>query len=426
MELFGRRERFGSHFGLERIELVCRGLGNPQDDLKFIHLAGTNGKGSVAAYLAKVLQESGLKVGLFISPHLEAYEERFQINGVQVQNAVLAAAAERTERAIDQVEKDHPELGSITEFELATAVGFLCFKECGVDIVVLETGLGGRLDATNIVLPELTVITTIGHDHTNRLGESLVEIAREKGGIIKRNVPVVSGVSPGRGEDVLRTIAAGKNAPWHTTDQVSWRKLGWDLNGGRLFFPRWGEMEVGLVGEHQLENAATALLALEQLAELGWPVSQKAVVEGMANTHWPGRLEVVSRDPLLLLDGSHNPEGIAALARSLTQLKAGLATDKFTFVFGMLENKDLELIDPLIPLANRFVFTAAESGRFAPKDPGLLKEYARERGAVAIDRNQPAQALREALEGPPVCVCGSLYLVGTIKRVLRQRTVIIG
>lgn len=425
MELFGRRERFGSHLGLERIGLVCRELDNPQDDLKFVHLAGTNGKGSVAAFLARVLQASGLKVGMFTSPHLEAYEERFQINGAQVKPGILAQLVKQAEEAIARVEKAYPELGDVTEFELATAVGFLYFRQCAVDVVVLETGLGGRLDATNVVFPELTVITTIGHDHTHRLGESLVEIAREKGGTIKEGVPVVSGVQKGRGEDVLRTIAAGKNAPWHTTSEVPWYKLGWDLDGGRLFFPGWGAIKIGLLGEHQLENAATALLALQELARLGWPISQEAVVEGMAAAHWPGRLEVVSRQPLLLLDGSHNPEGIAALTRSLSQLRPDLSGSKFTLVFGMLENKDVELIDPLLSLTKRFVFTAAQTGRFAPKKPQLLAEYACGRGAVAIACDQPAVALKEALKTAPVCVCGSLYLVGSVKRILRQRSVII-
>ncbi|MFY9526698.1 MAG: Mur ligase family protein, partial [Limnochordia bacterium] len=202
MALFGHRERFGSHLGLERVELVCRELGSPQADLKFIHLAGTNGKGSTAALLAQVLQESGLKVGLFTSPHLESYEERFKINGVQVDKEFLTDIVEETEAAISRVEKEYPQLGAVTEFELATAVGLLCFRQAEVDIVVLETGLGGRLDATNVVAPVLSVITTIGLDHTDRLGDSVEEIAAEKGGIIKSGVPVVSGVQPVAAETV--------------------------------------------------------------------------------------------------------------------------------------------------------------------------------------------------------------------------------
>ncbi len=425
MELFGRRERFGSHLGLERIELVCRELDNPQDDLKFVHLAGTNGKGSVAAFLARVLQEAGLKVGLFTSPHLEAYEERFQVNGAPVETGMLTGLVKQAEEAIARVEKAHPGLGAVTEFELATAVGFLCFKKCEVEIVVLETGLGGRLDATNVVVPELSVITTIGHDHTSRLGESLVEIAREKGGIIKRGVPIVSGVEQGRGEDVLRTIAAANNSPWRTTREISWDKLGWDLRGGKLTFSGWGEIRIGLLGEHQLENAATALLALQELAGRGWPIHRRAVAAGMEAARWPGRLEVVSQEPLLLLDGSHNREGIAALARSLRQLGADLSGQKFTLVFGMLENKEVELIDPFFPLVERFVFTAAETGRFPPKNPQLLAEYARGRGLAASASGDPGAALKEALKTAPVCVCGSLYLVGSIKRILRDQSVII-
>ncbi|MFY9493930.1 MAG: folylpolyglutamate synthase/dihydrofolate synthase family protein [Limnochordia bacterium] len=424
MALFGHRERFGSHLGLERVELVCRELGSPQADLKFIHLAGTNGKGSTAALLAQVLQESGLKVGLFTSPHLESYEERFKINGVQVDKEFLTDIVEETEAAISRVEKEYPQLGAVTEFELATAVGLLCFRQAEVDIVVLETGLGGRLDATNVVAPVLSVITTIGLDHTDRLGDSVEEIAAEKGGIIKAGVPVVSGVQPGAAETVLKRIASEKGAPWYSTWDVPWQKVGWSLEGGSLFFPGWGKIEIGLLGEHQLENGAVALLALEQLSALGWPITEQAVRQGMKEAKWPGRLEVLSAEPLVLLDGSHNPEGIAALTTSLDHLRDG-SSPKFTFVFGMLETKELKLLDPLVPLAERFVFTAAAGGRFPPKDPAIMVEYAQKRGVKAVGYYEAADALKMALQSPPVCICGSLYLVGTIKRILRQGSVII-
>lgn len=425
MELFGRRERFGSDLGLERISLVCQALGNPEEHLNFIHIAGTNGKGSVAVLLAEVLQKSGFKTGLFTSPHLENYRERFRINGVTLQEDLLKRCGKEAEQAIAGVERDYPQWGPVTEFELATVVSFLCFRLLQADVVVLETGLGGRLDATNVVDPLLTVITTIGHDHTNRLGTTLAEIAREKGGTIKRGVPVISGVKRSQGADVLRTMAALKCAPWHSVADLSWDNLGWGLNGGSLFFPGWGKVAIGLLGDHQLENAATALLALRELSALGWPITAEAVREGMAGARWPGRLELLRRDPLLLLDGSHNPEGIAALALSLKQLQAQLGTGGFTFVFGILENKDPGLMDPLLPLAEKLIFTAADSGRFGPKDPQVLKSYALKKGVPAEACPQAAAALKRALQGGPVCVCGSLYLVGTIKRILRDRSVIV-
>ena len=426
MKVIGQRERFGSHLGLERIQLLCGALGNPQDHLKCIHVAGTNGKGSVSAFLARVLAEGGYRVGLFTSPHLEHYSERFQINGSLIDKGSLEKFVAQGEEACLQVEQEHPQLGPVTEFELATAVSFLYFRESGVDVVVLETGLGGRLDATNVVHPVLTVITTIGHDHTDRLGTSLKEIAWEKGGIIKADVPVISGVEPGPAEAVLQEMASKLGAPWRSTYNLPWEDLGWNLSGGSLSFPGWGQIEVGLLGEHQIQNAATALLALQELAQLGWDLPVDAVQRGMAKVRWPGRLEVLSTDPFVILDGGHNQEGIAALVRSLRHLQAELGGENFTFVFGMLHNKSLQLLDPLFPLAKRFVFTTADSGRLAPMDPKLLVTYAQSHGVEAAAYSAIGQALQDAYATAPVCICGSLYLAGTVRRFLHAEGVIIG
>lgn len=416
MKMFGQRERFGSHLGLERIQLVCAALGDPQKQLKFIHIAGTNGKGSVSAMLAEVLKRSGFKVGLFTSPHLEHYSERFQVNGVPIDSETLENVVEHAEKASKEVEASYPSLGSVTEFELATAVAFLFFKQAQVDLVVLETGLGGRLDATNVVHPELTVITTIGLDHQDRLGTSLEEIAQEKAGIIKENVPVISGVQSPTAEEVLKRTARQRKAPWRSTKEIAWESQGFNLSGGSLCFPELGLIKIGLLGEHQLENGATALLALQELRNLGWDVSLGAIREGLPGTRWPGRLEVVSQNPFILLDGSHNRDGIAALIRSLEHFRKELGGEKFTFVFGMLHNKELNLLDPLLPLARRFIFTAADSGRLEPMDPEVLANYAREKGVNALSISRVSEALKEAEKTSPICICGSLYLVGTVKR----------
>ncbi|NLJ79960.1 MAG: bifunctional folylpolyglutamate synthase/dihydrofolate synthase [Firmicutes bacterium] len=424
MEIIGKRKRFGSHLGLERIELVCSELDNPQNRLKFIHLAGTNGKGSTANMLARVLEESGLKVGLFTSPHLEQYQERFQINGAFINEADLQKFANQAETAIRRVESSHPELGPITEFELATAIGFLYFLDSQVDVVLLETGLGGRLDATNVVDPELVVITSLGYDHTDRLGTSLKEIAAEKGGIIKSGVPVVGGLLPASGENVLREIALQKKASWRSTRDAAWIPLGWGWPGGSLVFPGWGPIQIGLFGAHQLQNAATALLALDELNKLGWNISGAAVREGMSKAQLPGRMEMVSKDPFLLLDGAHNQEGLKALAQGLRHFQAELGLPAFTIVFGMLGSKEPKYMEPLFPAARRFVFTAADSGRLAPMAPGILKKYAVGRGLAADSFPDLSSALKNALETAPVCVCGSLYLVGAVKRYLRTQSVI--
>lgn len=422
MEALSAREQFGSHLGLERISLVCDALGNPQKELRFIHIAGTSGKGSVSAYLTTVMQRSGFRVGLFTSPHLVHYGERFQINGEVIPPPVLDRVVTEAELACRQVEEAHPELGPVTQFELSTAAGFLYFQEAGAELVVLETGLGGRLDATNVVTPILSVITTVHLDHQDRLGSTVEEVAWEKGGIIKPGIPVVSGVKSPGAERVLREIAQAKEAPFFSTTEVPWLGSGWTLQGGELSYPGLGRVRIGLLGEHQLENAATALLALMELRNLGYNLPASAIYEGMQEVVWPGRLEVVSRDPLLILDGAHNQEGIEALAKSLAQLQEQLEAGRFTIIFGMQHNKELSLLDPLLPVAERFVFTAADSSRLAPMEPEIMADYVRARGGQASVCPDVASAFAEAEKSFPICLCGSLYLVGSAKRYLQTRS----
>lgn len=415
MQIIGQRERFGSHLGLERIQMVCAALGNPEQDLTCIHIAGTSGKGSVAATLTEVLKRSGFRVGSFTSPHLEHYSERFRINGSPIDPETLDSVIASADAACTEVEATYPHLGAVTEFELAAAAGFLYFQQSQVDLVVLETGLGGRLDATNVVTPILTVITTISLDHQDRLGSTLEEIAFEKGGIIKPEVPIISGVKSPRAEATLKQIAAQRHAPWRSIKEVPWVGHGWTLEGGSLTFPGIGPIRTSLLGAHQLENAATALLALEELKALGYVIPLEAIKEGCQGVSWPGRLEVVSKKPFIILDGAHNEEGIDALAQSLQQLHEELG-EKFTFLFGMLHNKDLSLLDPLLPLAQRFVFATADSGRLAAMEPEIMVDYVQRRGHSALGYHNLDQAICDAKKTPPLCICGSLYLIGSVKR----------
>ncbi|NLL47864.1 MAG: bifunctional folylpolyglutamate synthase/dihydrofolate synthase, partial [Firmicutes bacterium] len=312
----------------------------------------------------------------------------------------------------------YPQFGPVTEFELATAVAFLYFAKEQVDVAVIETGLGGRLDSTNVVAPVLTVITTIGLDHQDRLGTTLPEIAAEKGGIIKEGVPIISGVQSPEAEAVLKKIAQDKTAPWRSTKDVPWHGHGWSLAGGSLTFPGVGLIRTALLGDHQLQNAATALLALVELQKLGFAIPLDAIQTGFAQVVWPGRLEVVSREPLIMLDGAHNEEGMAALAESL-QLLEGELGEPFTLLFGMLSNKSLELLDPLLPLAKRFVFSMADSGRLPAMEPDVMVDYVRRRGGVAIGYENLSEAIEDATQTTPLCICGSLYLIGSVKRIFR-------
>ncbi|MCK9524609.1 MAG: bifunctional folylpolyglutamate synthase/dihydrofolate synthase [Limnochordia bacterium] len=416
MTTMGQRERFGSHLGLERIRLVCEALGNPHKDLPCIHIAGTSGKGSVSALLTGVLMRSGLKVGTFTSPHLVRYNERFRINGEPIDDQRLEQVVARAEAACKEVESMYPQFGAATEFELATAAVFLYFQQEQVELAVIETGLGGRLDSTNVVNPVLTVITTIGFDHQDRLGSTLAEIATEKGGIIKEDVPIISGVQSAVAEITLKRIAAARRAPWRSTNDIPWLAHGWNLSGGSLTFPGIGLIHTGLLGPHQLHNAATALLALTELRTLGYTIPSEAISQGLQEVVWPGRLEVVSRDPFILLDGAHNEEGITVLAESIVQLQKELG-EQFTFLFGMLHTKNLELLDPLLPLAKRFVFAAADSGRLAAMQPRIMVDYVKSHGGVASGYENLSEALADATTTTPLCVCGSLYLIGSVKRI---------
>lgn len=418
MKIIGQRERFGSHLGLERIELICEALGNPQDDLRIIHVAGTNGKGSVSAFLSSVLVESGFRVGLFTSPHLVSYGERFRIDGKCANMHDLNRIVKETEEIIQKVEKKHPQIGNVTEFELATAVAFLYFRQQEVDLVLLETGLGGRLDSTNVVLPIMSIITTIDYDHVDRLGSTIAEIAYEKGGIIKEKVPVISGVRSTEAVDVLKKIAKERIAPWFSTQDVPWNAKGWNLSGGQLVFPPLGTVRIGLLGTHQLENAAVALLAIKELRSLGLTIPVEAIYEGMSKISWSGRLEVVSEKPLILLDGSHNYQGIDALTKNLIHLQEYYGLGKFTFLFGMLKEKNIDLLKPLLPLAKNFIFTAADSGRLPAMEPEVLRDYVVANGGKAVACDDVSTALKQAKGDSPLCVCGSLYLVGAVKRIL--------
>jgi dihydrofolate synthase/folylpolyglutamate synthase len=415
MDPVSSRARFGSHLGLERITLVCEHLGNPHKDLRFVHVAGTNGKGSVCALLAKALAAAGYKVGRFTSPHLVSYNERITINDVPIGDGALSALGETVDRACQTVEEGHPELGNVTEFEYCTALAFCYFKEMAVDVVVLETGLGGRLDATNVVTPELCVITPIGHDHMDRLGGSLEEIAWEKAGIIKDGVPVVLGYQGSEANGALLRAAKERKAPVYSLAEWDYQPMGWDLTGGRLRLPELSQepFAISLLGDHQLDNAATAGLALKCLQNLGWQVQEKHIRAGFAAARWPGRLEVVSTTPLVVLDGAHNQEGLSVLAAALRNLHG---EGEWSFVIGMLGSKDLALLDHLLPLGKRFILTQADSGRIAPMPPEQMLAYVESRGCVGEIYLPAVAAVRAALLTPPVCVCGSLYLVGNIKR----------
>lgn len=393
--------------GLGRIRELLRRLGDPQRDLRFIHVAGTNGKGSVCACLASVLEAAGCRVGLNTSPHLERFHERIRVNGAEISDEALGAVTDRVRSAAQDM-PEHP-----TEFELITAAAFLHFLERRCDVVVLETGLGGALDASNVIdTPELAVLTAMGVDHAALLGPTLRDIAAAKAGIIKPGGTVVSRGGCPEADEVFRQTCRERGAQLTELDlsRLTIRRL--DLGGAVFDFAPWENLTLPLAGTYQPQNAALALTALEVLRTKGWRISDEAVRRGLESVRWPGRFEVLSRDPVFLLDGAHNAHGMRAAAESLRALFPG---KRLTFLLGILADKDAgEMLDLLAPLAKRVLVLRPDSPR--AMDPAALCALLAQRGVDARPCAGPEEGMALAEEETgPICALGSLYLCGEIR-----------
>jgi len=399
-------------FGLERIQTLLDALGRPQDACRFIHVAGTNGKGSTCAMIESGLRCAGYRTGLYTSPHLVEPAERIQINGEPVSDGDFNEAFEEVHytagRMLAAGEIDmHP-----TYFETITAMGLVLFRRLRAGRVVLETGMGGRLDATNIVTPELAVITPVDFDHEKFLGETIPEIAWEKAGIIKPGCPVVLARQRPEAQDVLESRAAELGAP--VTRASDWTLQDCEVHAYGSRFRVHGPSDLNitcpLIGEHQVENALTAAAALH-LAGL----SPRHIEEGIAGTRWPGRLELVQQSPSVFLDGAHNPAGAEALARYIKRFHAG---KKIWIVFAAMRDKDVNLIGNLLfPLAARLIFTAPANPRaFLPAE---LRDLTGQSSAILAPSALDVLALiRDVPPQDVVFITGSLYLVGEVRPLL--------
>lgn len=427
-----------SSLGLERITMLLDMLGNPQDDFASVHVAGTNGKGSTCAFLSSVLRACGQRTGLFTSPFLERFEERIQVDGCMVSMRDLTSSTLQVKDAAEEVERvlgEHP-----TEFELMCAVAFVHFASSGCDVAVVECGLGGRLDATNVVSPVLSVITRIGLDHTDVLGGTLAKIAFEKAGIVKRGVPVVSFPQDAEAARVIEERCLELGSPLFVSDFSELLVRGNDASErghaalsdmARGFSYRGVSYETQLLAAYQPRNAAVAIDAATVLAarhpELG--VDELAIRRGIASARWPGRFEVVSTQPLVIVDGAHNPDGAAALALSVEELLDGDG-QAATLVIGVLADKDVpNIVAPMLPYASRFVVYAPDNPRALPAED-LAAEVRRQAQAVGREvcvqvASSAAQAIRCAVkeEGPEgfVVAFGTLYSIGSMKRELATR-----
>ena len=400
----------GSKPGLERVTELLSRLGNPQANLRYVHVAGTNGKGSISAMLASVLKKAGLKTGLFTSPYVNRFNERMQINGKQIEDFEVAKLVEEIKPHAEAMD-DHP-----TEFEMMTAAALLWFSRSNCDIVVLEVGLGGRLDATNVIpCPDCCVITNIGLDHTAILGDSLEEIAYEKAGIIKEGCSVVLYQQFGEVMEVIRDVCYERNAELSVPDFDDIVPE-FDSRDGQVFSYKGEAYAIPLLGAHQLRNAATVLEVIEVLRKQGWQIEHDAVEAGLYAVSWPARFEIVHSEPWFVVDGGHNPQCAQALSECLVQY---FPEGKRVLLIGVLRDKDYtKIVQTLAPLFDAFVTVTPDTDRALPADE-LAKLFADSgcevQTADTVESGvRTAMDIAEELEGM-VCACGSLYICGEIR-----------
>jgi dihydrofolate synthase/folylpolyglutamate synthase len=406
--------RFGMKLGLEPMKLLAAELGHPQEKLRFLHLAGTNGKGSTAAFCESCLRAAGRRVGLYTSPHLVSVRERIQIGRVPIAESDFAEGMTAVREAIER-SGDEPR----TFFELTTALALWYFARARVEWVVWETGLGGRLDATNIVRPAVCIITNIGLDHQAYLGPTLAEIAAEKAGIIKPGVPVVSAVAPGEAAGVIEKAARGQQSSLTLIPgDLPIEDLG--LREGRQRARIAGrDYALGLIGSHQVENAACAVAALRRLPAAD-AVSESALALGLERTVWPGRFEILFEAPLMVLDGAHNPAGVRKLVETWRSFLAarGIAdapdAPRTHLVFASVTDKDItEIARILQPLAAKVSLVRLAHERAA--DPRALAEFFPGRPCACYDSvHELGRDLKNAPADVPILLTGSLFLVGEV------------
>lgn len=444
-------EKYGIRLGLERIKTLLKYLGNPQDKLNIIHVAGTNGKGSTAAITASILIKAGYEVGLYTSPHLVRFNERIRIDGREIPDKNIAELVERVRNASLQIGAHSPL--QPTFFEFTTAMAFLYFAEEKVDFAVMEAGLGGRLDATNVGMPLVSIITNIAKDHEAVLGNKIKDIAFEKGGIIKREGVLISAETKQAALGILRNECRKKRAVLYRLNKdffvenplvpiLKWEakksstlkkngKGGFTFKGRRWFYHG---LTLNLLGRHQYLNAACALAALEILEEKGFCISESAVRKGLHGVSWKGRLECISKKPLIILDCAHNPAGAAVLRDALLDLRMKNKNNKskIILVLGVMADKDIKgILSILVPIADMVILTCPQLERAAPLDllykhvPAYIKleKAGRYKDRVRLIEGVKDACLYAAAEAAAddiICITGSVFTAGEAKKALQQ------
>ena len=402
-------------WNLDRIAHMLRAVGNPHLGTKFLHIAGTRGKGSTAAITASILTSAGYRTGLYTSPHLQCFRERIRIDGEMISETELASLVEETQPIVQEMSGS--EIGAPSFFDVYTFLALVHFARKKVDFAILEPGLGGRLDATNVVTPIACAITRIGIDHSEELGNTLAQIAGEKAGIIKPGVPVVSSPQPVEAMMVLERVCRERGCRLVAAPKVD--VLRTDEYGQRLRVQVGGEklnLECPLLGAHQAENVAVAIGLTGLLGQQGVSVCWEAIVEGVRSVRWPGRFQIVRRNPHVILDGAHDETGAKALVATMQSL---FPNRRVIMVFGMVRGHDVEAVaHELAPLADKVYITAASSPRAV--DPSVIQQFV-SGGIVTPVARAVEEALREAGEEDIVLITGSLYVVGEAMTALGLR-----
>jgi dihydrofolate synthase/folylpolyglutamate synthase len=399
---------------LSRMQALMLSLGNPQDHYPSVHVAGSKGKGSVSAFCATVLQENGYRVGLYTSPHLRDFEERIQVNWEPISKKDLVTYVEELKPSIARIPR-------LNTFEIATAIAFLYFSRQKVDIAVVEVGLGGRLDATNVITPKVSAITALYLEHTKILGNTIGQIAAEKGGIIKHGVPVVISPQEDEARQVIEKIAAEREAPLievgvdyifesldTTLDSQSFKITSNEPNNFTV-------LEIGLLGQHQVENASTAYVALQQLRHQGFHIGEEAVIEGFLKTEWPARFEILRQNPPLIIDSAHNPDSAKKLRKTLDEF---FPSRPLIIIFGVSEDKNITgMIEALISGTDLIICSQSTHPR--SMDAKKLSEMVKPFGVPFMTIYDTGEALREAVElagnDAVILVTGSIFVAATAR-----------
>ena len=407
--------KYGSVLGLDNMRELLERLGNPQDDLKFIHISGTNGKGSALSYMSTILSGAGLRTGRYISPTLYAYRERIQVDGEMIDRESLAALVTVVKEAVDAMEAEKK--GSPTVFEVETALSFLYFKEKKCDIVVLETGLGGTLDATNVVKTTvMEMISSIGMDHMEFLGGTLQEIAENKAGIIKPRTWVVSAEQDPQAAAVIRRVCREKECRLSVVDPDAFQDVHYGYDRQTFSYKDWKDVEITLAGTYQVTNAALALEAVEALRNLGYSLTEEQVRKGMKEAFWRGRFSVIHKNPVVVIDGAHNPAAAKVLKDSLETYFQG---KDLHFIFGVFADKDYQsVISMTAPLAKHIItIQTPDNQRALPaeqlRDAEKVNPSVEAAGSI---REAVRKSMENAQKDDVIVAFGSLSFLGELDR----------